>query len=87
MKFKKLASLALAGAISFSLAAPTFAAGNETEITGTYTAPIIKVIVPPTAAAFINPLGLDVNVINLAIELARSRGKGRVHTETGALVP
>lgn len=27
------------------------------------------------------------NVINLAIELARSRGKGRVHTETGALVP
>lgn len=27
------------------------------------------------------------NVINLAIELARSRGKGRVHSETGALVP
>jgi len=64
MKFKKLASLALAGAISFSLAAPTFAAGNETEITGTYTAPIIKVIVPPTAAAFINPLGLDVEVVS-----------------------
>ena len=44
MKFKKLASLALAGTLSFSLAAPTFAAGNETEITGTYTAPIIKEI-------------------------------------------
>ena len=33
-EFKKLASLALAGTLSFSLAAPTFAAGNETEITG-----------------------------------------------------
>lgn len=65
MKFKKLASLALAGAISFSLAAPAFAAGNnqETNITGTYSAPIINVVVPQTAKAFINPLGLDVEVV------------------------
>lgn len=63
MMFKKFASLALAGALSFSLAAPAFAATNtETEITATYTAPVIKVIVPQTATAFINPLGLDVEV-------------------------
>ena len=36
MKFKKFASLALAGVMTASLAVPAFA--SETEITGTYTA-------------------------------------------------
>ncbi|MCI9213899.1 MAG: hypothetical protein HFF75_01360 [Oscillospiraceae bacterium] len=60
MKFKKLASLALAGVMTASLAVPAFA--SETEITGTYTAPDIDVVVTPSAAAFINPLGLDIEV-------------------------
>lgn len=60
MKFKKLASLALAGVMTASLAVPAFA--SETEITGTYAAPDIDVVVTPSAAAFINPLGLDIEV-------------------------
>lgn len=60
MKFKKFASLALAGVMTASLAVPAFA--SETEITGTYTAPDIAVEVTPSAAAFINPLGLDIEV-------------------------
>lgn len=40
-----------------------------------------------SAGVIFHPLGSTRNVINLAIELARSRGKGRVHSETGALVP
>ena len=60
MKFKKFASLALAGVMTASLAVPAFA--SETEITGTYTAPDIDVVVTPSAAAFINPLGLDIEV-------------------------
>lgn len=63
MKFKKLASLALACVMCVSLAVPAFAAGNtQTDITATYTPPVISVIVPQTAAAFINPLGLDIDV-------------------------
>ena len=61
MKFKKFASLALAGAMSFSLAAPAFAS-SQTEIKGTYAAPVIAVDVTTNAAAFINPLGLDVEI-------------------------
>lgn len=62
MKSKKLMSLALASALALSLAAPAFAADNETDITATYTPPTISVVVPQTAAAFINPLGLDIKV-------------------------
>lgn len=62
MKFKKLASLALACVMCVSLAVPAFAADNETNITATYTPPVISVVVPQTAAAFINPLGLDIKV-------------------------
>ena len=49
MKFKKFASLALAGVMTASLAVPAFA--SETEITGTYTAPDIAVEVTPSPAA------------------------------------
>lgn len=63
MKSKKLMSLALASALALSLAAPAFAASNTaTDITATYAAPVISVDVPRTAAAFINPLGLDIEV-------------------------
>lgn len=63
MKFKKLASLALACVMCVSLAVPAFAANNtETDITATYTPPVISVVVPQTADAFINPLGLDIKV-------------------------
>lgn len=62
MKFKKLASLALAGAMCASLSVPAFASGTETEVTATYKAPVISVDVPADAKAFINPLGLDIKV-------------------------
>lgn len=67
MKFKKLLSLALAGVMTLSLATPALAADednptNTTDITATYSAPVISVVVPKTAAAFINPLGLPVKV-------------------------
>lgn len=61
MKFKKIVSTALAGALAFSMAIPAFAA-NETEITGTYSEPVIDVVVTPSADAFINPLGLDIEI-------------------------
>ena len=66
MKSKKFLSVVMAGALSLSMAAPAFAgntpANTETDINATYTPPVINVVVPRTADAFINPLGLDVKV-------------------------
>lgn len=64
MKSKKFLSVVMAGALSLSLAAPAFAAdtNTKTDITATYTPPTISVVVPQTASAFINPLGLDIKV-------------------------
>lgn len=56
MKFKKLVSAILGGAMALSLAAPAFA--TNTVITATYTEPKIEVSVPTTATAVINPFAL-----------------------------
>lgn len=61
MKFKRLATMALAGAMSLSLAVPAFASGS-TEVTATYSSPVISVDVPAKGAVVINPFGLDVEV-------------------------
>ena len=71
MKFKKLVSTALAGAmaLSLSLSVPAFAAGNtdtsleqSTDITGTTQAPIIKITVPATGTVTVNPYKMAVSV-------------------------
>lgn len=73
MKFKKFASLALAGAMSLSLAVPAFASGNSTEITGNYQAVDIEVVVSQTATAIINPYGLDLEVNSDAADASSAK--------------
>lgn len=61
MKFlnkKRVASTVLAGAMALTMAAPAFAAANETTVTGTYAAITLAVTVPTTGKAVINPYGL-----------------------------
>lgn len=58
MNLKRFASTAMAGVLALSLAAPAFAAGNSTNITGTYRAITLSVTVPTTGSAIINPYGL-----------------------------
>lgn len=67
MKCKKLATLALAGAMTLSLAAPAFASGNtetsltqSSAITGTTQAPTIKITVPATGSVVVNPYKMEV---------------------------
>ena len=69
----RILPLILALLLTMSVGIPAFAedpeeeddaANTETEITGTYTAPKIAVTVPETGDAFINPLGLPVEVGN-----------------------
>ena len=59
---KRILSSVLAVAAAASMAVPAFAAGNETEITGTYEEVEIKVLVPATATAKINPYALDIEL-------------------------
>lgn len=58
MNMKRFASVAMAGALSLSLAVPAFAADNTTTITGAYTPITLRVTVPTTGTAIINPYGL-----------------------------
>lgn len=65
MKFmnkKRFASLALAGAMAVSMAAPAVAADQNTVITATYQETELAVTVPATASAIINPYGLPVTM-------------------------
>lgn len=66
MKFKKLATLALAGAMALSLAVPAFAAETDleqsTEITGTTQTPTISISVPATGAVVLNPYKMTVDL-------------------------
>lgn len=66
MKFKKLVSTALAGAMALSLSVPVFAADTDleqsTNITGTTQAPTIKITVPATGAVTVNPYKMAVSV-------------------------
>jgi hypothetical protein len=62
---KKVMSLALTGALAFTMAVPAFAAtkdANSTTVTGTYQETTIDVTVPTTGTVTINPYGLDVEV-------------------------
>jgi hypothetical protein len=58
---KKIMSLALTGALAFTMAAPAFAvtAKNSTTVTGTYQETTINVSVPTTGTVTINPYGLN----------------------------
>lgn len=66
MKLKRLATLALAGVMTLSLAIPAFAADDTTNmttnITGGYAQSAIDVVVPTTGAVVINPYGMGVTV-------------------------
>lgn len=65
MNMKRFASTALAGALALSMAAPAFASGtstNTTNITGEYKPITLKVVVPQTGTATINPYGLPVDL-------------------------
>ncbi len=59
MNLKRLGSVAMAGAMALSLAAPAFAA-NESVITGSYKEIRLAVTVPSTGKAVINPYGLPI---------------------------
>lgn len=57
MNMKRFGSIVMAGALALSMAAPAFAS-NQTVISGTYTPITLRVTVPTTGAAVINPYGL-----------------------------
>jgi hypothetical protein len=66
---KKLASLAMAGVMTLSLAAPAFAASSSEsttnrslKVTAAYQAVTINVVVPTTGTVVINPYGLPVEI-------------------------
>lgn len=61
MKFKKIMSAVLAGAMALSMSAVAFASGNETKVTGSTEVPTINVTVPTTAAFVVNPYGLSLD--------------------------
>lgn len=58
MNMKRFGSIAMAGALALSLTAPAFASSNTTTIAGSYTPITLRVTVPTTGAAIINPYGL-----------------------------
>ena len=71
MKLRRLATMALAGVMTLSLAVPAFAAGGDggstttnmtTNITGGYAQSAIDVVVPTTGRVVINPYGMGVTV-------------------------
>lgn len=63
MNLKRFASTVMAGALALSLAVPAFASGNtSTNITGTYRAITVNVVVPTTGQAIINPYGLPIEM-------------------------
>lgn len=62
MNMKRFGSIAMAGALALSLAAPAFAVGTTTTIEGGYQDMEISVVVPESGTAQINPYGLPVEV-------------------------
>lgn len=65
MKTNRFVSLALAGVLTTAMTVPALAVdppNMSTKFTSTYTAPTIAVVVPATANAVINPLGLGMKV-------------------------
>lgn len=86
MKTKRLATMALAGAMTLSLATPAFASSKSTEISGTFQDTPIEVVVTPTAAAFINPYGLDLKVEKEGNEITDSTPAADIITISGQQV-
>ena len=64
---KKIISFVLACVMALSLSVVAFAAGNETEITGSTQVPTINVTVPATGTVTINPYGLEVTVDSVKV--------------------
>lgn len=62
MNMKRFGATVMAGALALSLSAPAFASNNTTNITGSYTPITLKVVVPQTGNAIINPYGLPVEL-------------------------
>lgn len=62
MNMKCFGATVMAGALALSLSAPAFASNNTTNITGSYTPITLKVVVPQTGNAIINPYGLPVEL-------------------------
>lgn len=69
MNMKRFASIAMAGALALSLAAPAFASGatpaadpNTTKVEGAFKDIEINVVVPESGTAQINPYGLPVSI-------------------------
>lgn len=62
MNLKRFGAAALSGAMALSMAAPAFAAGNQTVITSAFEAITLNVTVPATGTAKINPYGLPVDL-------------------------
>lgn len=79
MKFKKIGSLALSGALALSLAVPAFAAdttpNTTTTITGAYQDVIIDVTVPETGTVVINPYGLPIEYTKSDDTVAKITGQ------------
>lgn len=61
MNMKRFGSVAMAGALALSLAAPAFATSNSV-ITGNYKTVKLAVTVPTTGKAVINPYGLPIQL-------------------------
>lgn len=64
MKFKKLFASAIAMSMVMAMSLPTFAVETDlsqnTEITGTTSAPTIKIVVPSTGTVVLNPYKMSV---------------------------
>lgn len=63
MKCKKIVALALTGVMTLALAAPAFAAGTSTKITGAFEDITISVSVKDTGKAVINPYSMPVKAL------------------------
>ena len=78
---KRILSGIIATASAVSMALPAFAATNtDTEITGTYSAPEIAVMVPTTGTAVINPYGLGMEVATKADADVKKTVAGQIAT-------
>lgn len=62
MNLKRFGSVALAGAMAMSMAVPAFAANQSVVVSGSYTPIDLRVVVPTTGTAIINPYGLPIQI-------------------------
>lgn len=62
MKFKKLISTALAGAMALSLSVPAFASSGTVKVEGSIQVPTLNVVLPTTASMVMNPYNMSVKL-------------------------